>query len=83
MSDSLNETLVTIAIAGITLTCILHALSTALMHEVRLIDLKRETARLHREHMKRMAELRAGRIEGDPDQVVTSEFITDETARAA
>lgn len=60
MSDPVTTTLVTIAIAGFTIIAILHALSAALMHEVKVINLQRETARLHNEHAKRMAQLRAG-----------------------
>lgn len=62
MSDPVTSTLLTIAIGGFALIAMLYSLSQALMHEIRVTDLRRETARLHREHMERMSELRAGKL---------------------
>ncbi len=69
MSDPVTATLVTIGIAGATLVCILHSLSSALMHQVEVIDLKRETTRLHNEHLKRLADLKAGRFGPPAEQL--------------
>ncbi len=63
MSDPATSILVLAAVVGLTIVCMLHALSSTLLREVGLIDLKRETARLRAEHAKRLAELRKGRVE--------------------
>jgi hypothetical protein len=78
MSDPVTATLVTLSIAGITLVCVLDALSSTLLREIALIDLKRETARLQAEHDRRLAELRRGRLE-----VGEFELLPDDHAKAA
>lgn len=57
-------TLVTLSIAAIAVVSILHALSATMLREIAIIDLRRETARLHAEHQRRLAELRRGQVEG-------------------
>jgi hypothetical protein len=78
MSDPVTATLVTLSIAGITLVCVLNALSSTLLREIALIDLKRETARLQAEHDRRLAELRRGRLE-----MAEVELVPGDQAKAA
>jgi hypothetical protein len=78
MSDPVTATLVTVSIAGITLVCVLNALSSTLLREIALIDLKRETARLRAEHDRRLAELRRGRLE-----MAEVELVSEDHAKAA